>query len=123
MAVHTGFEGHPSAQRVAGDVRAVETLLVEEGLELVAQHVLDGASVGHQLCGFAVAGQVDQDHLAVFGEQVHDRVPGLAPVRDPMDEDQRFAGSVPLAREHAPVPSSLVATYVSGVGNQDDTYL
>ena len=38
-----------------------------------------------------------------------------------VDEDQRFAGSVPFAREHALVPS-VARTYVSGVGNQDDTY-
>ena len=101
VAVGRRLEGDPTAERVAGQVRTVESLVVEEGLEHVAQDLGDRAPVGHQVGRAAVAGQVDEDHLAVHGQVVEHRVPGLAAVGEPVDQDQRLAATVPFAGEHA----------------------
>jgi hypothetical protein len=101
VAVGGGFEGDPSPERVAGDMRAVETLVIEEGLEHVAQHVRDGASVSEQVGRLPVAGQIDQDHLAVHRQIVQDGVPRLTSMRQAVNENQWLAGTVSFAGEHA----------------------
>ena len=78
-----------AAERVAGDVRAVEVQVGEEVLELLAHDVLDRPAVGDQRRRLAVPGQVDQDHLALLGELVEHRVPGLPPMGDAVNENQR----------------------------------
>ena len=89
-------------------MRAVEALVVEEGLELLAQHVTDGTTAGDQIGRPTVAGQVDEHDLAVLGEPVQHRVPGLPAVRDTVHQDQGFAGTVPLGCEQ--VTSSAAPT-------------
>src|ERR1700710_103281 len=101
VAVDAGFEGDPAAEAVAGDVRTLEALLVQELLEGLAQDVFDRAAVRDERGGLAVTGQVDEDHLAVRGEQVEHGIPGLAAVGYSMDEDQWFSRNVPFAGEHA----------------------
>jgi hypothetical protein len=47
-----------------------------------------------------VAGQVDEDHVALLGQLVEDGIPRLPPMGEPVDEDEWFAGSVSLVGEH-----------------------
>ena len=74
-------------------------------------------------------GQVDQDDLALFGELVEHRVPGLAAVRHPVHQHERLAGPVSLTREHLrllggpAVPGWAAADRATSTGHPNATYL
>ena len=99
--LRAGLEGDPAAEGVAGDVRALESLVVEELLERVAQHVLDRAAVGDQRGRLAVAGQVDEDDLAVLGERSSTGYQAWRRWVTPWTRTSGSPRAVAFAREHA----------------------
>src|SRR5699024_4259211 len=89
------LERHGAAEGVADDVRAVEVELDEEPLELlrVAAHRVPVGTPGRRR--LPVAGQVDDDDVVPPGvEQLGNLTPGLTPVADAVDEDDRLAGTL-----------------------------
>lgn len=80
-----------AAQRVARDVRAVQLQRLEQGAQYGVGRGQVVAEGGRQRGGRAESGQVDRDHLALGGEDVHHRVPGLPMVPDAVQQDQWLA--------------------------------
>ncbi|GEB54900.1 hypothetical protein GCM10017674_31680 [Streptomyces gardneri] len=74
-----------------------------DGLAEGAEHRDDGGQVVGAVLGETVrgaeAGQVDGDHLALAGEDVEHRLPGLPVVPDAVEEQQRFPRAPPLVRQ------------------------
>ena len=85
------FEGDPAARAVSGDVDGLHAQFVEE-LRDGSCEIVRGVAVAFGLAaGFAVAGQVDRDDVAVGGQLGDDRVPRVAGQSLAVQEDQRLA--------------------------------
>ncbi|EMF26170.1 integral membrane protein [Streptomyces gancidicus BKS 13-15] len=103
------------AQGVARDMRPVQLQRLAQGAERGGhrgQVVVEAVGQGG---GGAEAGQVHGDHLALGGEDVHDRVPGLPVMPDAVQQEQRF--TAPHARVgHGHGPRAALSGDLAGDG-------
>jgi len=81
-------------------VRALDPEPVEELDEGVPQRVARADRAIERGRRRTVTGQVGDDDVELLGEPVNDRVPPLATVTDPVDQDQRITATEPFVREH-----------------------
>src|SRR5919108_437288 len=85
------LESGPAADRVAGDVRGVESEFVEQLREdtgIADRGVRDPLPRWIRL---AMAGEIDQHHVPLGGEKVDDRSPVGARATGPMNQEERLA--------------------------------
>jgi 2-polyprenyl-6-methoxyphenol hydroxylase-like FAD-dependent oxidoreductase len=93
-------------------MRPVQPCLVEERGYLRGHRGDRRAAAEAERRRLAVAGQVNGNDRAVRRQQVQDRVPGLPPVPEPVQQHQRRPGAVALVGEAHYV---IVATGGAGV--------
>jgi hypothetical protein len=80
---------NPATERIARYMGLLESLIGQEFLERTGQNLDQGTSAHDQIVRLAVARQVYQDQLTLFGELVAHRVPGLPAMPDPCTSTSR----------------------------------
>ena len=89
--LHCRVERHPTTERVADNVRLVETQVVDECADVISHQAYVDRSIN--ISGSAMALQVDGDDLVALGECRKDRTEHLSGAEPAMQQDQRAPGS------------------------------